>query len=211
MKKQNIKTPSVFVLGLMLMYAVLLTTCMASGTYARYTSSATGSSTATVAQISYQINAQNSNHSVAGTDLHEGAIFAVEETFTIVNDGDVSYDYSLDLTLTDVNGAAIPGYTLNVPGTTPQTEIHVMKSGSIEHENVQGGMFYYERLDTGGSVVDSHSSANATITGTLPFGASHTYRVRYNIDMRSNTGTDADIDFGIAAQLRYAITCTQID
>lgn len=211
MKQLNIKTPLVFSIVVTLLSALLITSHMVSGLYAKYSTTASGSSSARVAKISYHIYGQSSNHSVANTSTNEGAVFAVEESFTITNDGDVAFDYVLDLILKDAEDRDIAGYTLLVPDSdgASLTEVHVLNSnGSITEEYVPTGQFFCRRLENG-EWTDLSSNA-ATIRGTLLIGESHTYRIRYYIDMSDHSGDDTDVAFGHAANLNYTITCTQI-
>ena len=211
MKQLNIKTPLMFSIVVTLLSALLITSHMVSGLYAKYSTTASGSSSARVAKISYHIYGQSSNHSFPNTSLHDGAVFAVEESFTVTNDGDVAFDYVLDLTLKDAEDQDIAGYTLLVPGSggSSLSEIHVLNSnGSITEEYVPTGQFFCQRLENG-EWTDLSSNA-ATISGTLLIGESHTYRIRYYIDMSDHSGDDTDVAFGHAANLNYTITCTQI-
>ena len=55
MRKSNIKTPILFRVGVAMLCAVLFSSYMMSGLYARYSSNVTGSATAQVAKFSYKI------------------------------------------------------------------------------------------------------------------------------------------------------------
>ena len=210
MKQWNIKTPLVFRLGVVMLCMLIISLNMIGNLYARYTTSVTGSASAQVARISYYIDEKASTHTFANATLHTGAIFAVEETFTIENDGDVSYEYSLDLSLTDAEGNGISGYTLLVPGVGSTIEIHTLKAGgSIVEEDAPVGQFYCQRLAAG--EWEDVSSNTPHISASLAIGEVHTYQIRYYVDMRQNDGGDSDVNFGIPAHLNYNITCTQID
>ena len=51
MRKQNRKTPAVFYVGVVLLCAVLITSHLTSGLYARYTTTASGGDAAVVASF----------------------------------------------------------------------------------------------------------------------------------------------------------------
>jgi len=200
MKQLNIKTPLVFSIVVTLLSALLITSHMVSGLYAKYSTTATGSSSARVAKISYHIYGQSSNHSVANTSTNDGAVFAVEESFTITNDGDVAFDYVLDLILKDAEDRDIAGYTLLVPDSdgASLTEVHVLNSnGSITEEYVPTGQFYCRRLENGMdiktlSAMIGHISAETTLNIYSHITDTMQQQAAVRID-REIGGTDAQL------------------
>ena len=112
MRQSNIKTPLVFRVGIVLMYAMMLSCYLMSGLYARYTTTVTGSASARVAKISYKLTtpSSKSTHQLDMNVLPDNCnIVAVDETFTLENDGEVAYNYTINLTLTYPNGQALSG------------------------------------------------------------------------------------------------------
>lgn len=204
MRKSNIKTPILFRVGVAMLCAVLFSSYMMSGLYARYSSNVTGSATAQVAKISYKITPDVTNkelspssHPLDSNDIPENCnIVAIEEEFTIENDGDVAYDYALVLTLTDKStGEALPEYTLtSISGTA------FLLTG--ETKTFEAGKFYYYIGDK------LYSEASPTLSGTLGIGQTMKYKIIYFIDLQSTGETEL---FNKYQVLNYSITCTQID
>lgn len=121
MKQWNIKTPLVFRLSVILLCALIVTSNMVGDLYARYTASAMGISTARVAKISYEITPQSSSstHQLNMNDLPDDCkIVAVDECFTLKNNGEVAYNYTINLSITYPNGQALSGYSLTTPANT---------------------------------------------------------------------------------------------
>ena len=124
MKKNNMMR-----IASVLLVAVLLSTCVISGTFAKYTSSATGEDTARVAKWDFKINGATANSSntfefdlfktindtkdgATEADINpaDGTIIApgTKGSFDIVlkNDSEVTAEYTIDYTVT--NTANIP-------------------------------------------------------------------------------------------------------
>lgn len=92
MRQQNRKTPLVLYIGLILMSAVLITSCMMGGLYARYTTTVAGSASATVAKF----------------DVVTECVYDAGENqyiLTITNNSDVTVSYSV---VGLVDGEAFP-------------------------------------------------------------------------------------------------------
>ena len=92
------KTPIVFRVGVVLLCAMLITTSMMGGLYARYTTTVTGSATARVAKIDCAVNYEFSGYGDLGEIDGDGnLVYAVIEEFSVENTGEVTYTYDLKL------------------------------------------------------------------------------------------------------------------
>ena len=195
MKQWNIKTPLVFRLGMALLAALFVTCNMIGGFYARYTTTVSGSASASVAKISYKLTtpSSKSTHQLDMNVLPDNCnIVAVDETFTLENDGEVAYNYTINLSLTYPNGQVLSGYSL----TTPETTVWLVSDG--QEATVSSGTFYYY-LD--GSL---GWSTTPTITGQLGIGEEVTCLFYYFVDF-----DHASLDQEIV--INYDIRCEQID
>lgn len=94
-----------------LLVAVLLTTSIISGILAKYTSSATGSDTATAANWSFQVN---------GTDIADSTSFDIDLFRTV-------YDSDGETEETDIADVA----KLIAPGTSGSFEIHLKNASEV--------------------------------------------------------------------------------
>ena len=92
MRQQNRKTPIVFRLGVALLCALFITSHMMSGLYARYSTTATGSASASVAKFDIDANCVYD----AETDKYK---------LTITNNSEVTVSYSV---LFMVDGSELP-------------------------------------------------------------------------------------------------------
>ena len=93
------KTPIVFRVGVVLLCAMLITTSMMGGLYARYTTTVTGSATARVAKIDVAVTYDGLPGYTLKDVSFDTDVFAVVETFTVENNGEVSYTYDIQLRL----------------------------------------------------------------------------------------------------------------
>lgn len=195
MRQSNIKTPLVFRVGIVLMYAMMLSCYLMSGLYARYTTTVTGSASARVAKISYKLTtpSSKSTHQLDMNVLPDNCnIVAVDETFTLENDGEVAYNYTINLSLTYPNGQVLSGYSL----TTPATTVWLLSDG--QEATVASGTFYYYLDGSLGYL------ATPTITGQLEIGEKVTCLFYYFVDFDR-----ASLDQEII--INYDIRCEQID
>ena len=208
MKQTHIKTPPVFRFAVALLFAMILSFHCMGGLYARYSTSATDTTTARVAKISYAINGSDSARSLVVTaDLgNQGSVIAVEESFTIFNDGEVAYDYSMSLSLTDQNSNGIAGYSLGAPA---QNVFMLSASSKTNLPSYTPNGFYYKK--------NSNSSFDVSdaprVSGTLNVGEADTYTILYfiNLTQNSETGLPSGVLLGKQVTLNYAVTCTQIN
>lgn len=209
MRKSNIKTPLIFRIALILLCVMLLTFSMMGDLYARYVSIFSGDSSTNVAQISYKITPLVTNnqdnlsvHQIDVNTIPPGCkAIAIEETFTLENDGDVSYDYELILSLKDQNGnnlSAISLITFDTKAWVPP-----YKGESEKELTLLNNKFYYS-LDSGATWLYSDSP---TLKGTLKYGESVTYTILYFIDF----STESNDEMMKKNVLKYNITCSQID
>lgn len=195
MNQWNIKTPLVFRIGVALLCVLIITLNMIGNLYARYTTSVMGTATASVAKISYKLTTPSnvSKHQLDMNDLPDNCnIVAVDETFSIENDGEVAYNYTINLSLTDPNGQALSGYSLTTPATT------VWLVSDSQEATVASGTFYYYLNGT------LCSSLTPTISGSLGIGEKAICLFYYCVDF-----DDASLDQEIV--INYDIRCEQID
>ena len=201
MRQTNkLKTPIVLRVALVLLFAMLITSYMMGGIYARYSTAVTGTASASVAKISYKFEPPLTNgelflssHTLDTNDVPTNCdVLAFEETFTLFNDGDVSYDYVLTLTLT-CGGQSLSDYSL-----TSISNIVYVASTEATTMFEPGKFYYYVGEDTALQVADS-----PTLTGTLGVGEQVMYRIIYFAEITAT--------FNQKNELVYNITCTQID
>ncbi len=195
MKQWNIKTPLVFRLGVVMLCMLIISSNMICDLYARHTATVTGSASASVAKISYKLTTSSnvSKHQLDMNDLPDNCnIVAVDETFSIENDGEVAYNYTINLSLTYPNGQALSGYSL----TTPATTVWLVSDG--QEATVASGTFYYYLNGT------LCSSLTPTIAGSLGIGEKAICLFYYCVDF-----DDASLDQEIV--INYDIRCEQID
>ena len=199
MKQLNqLKTPLFFRVGVFLLLAVLISCQLISGLYAKYSITATGTASVKVANISYKITAETTNANLSSHQLDMNQlpdnchVVAVEETFSIENDGEVTYDYTLTLTLKDTNNQALADYKLESIADT----VWVLSTQTTA--SFTPGMFYYY-LD---GVL--HSAESPLLTGTLGIGDSVKYTILYFINFENT-------NLGLENVLNYNLTCLQKD
>ena len=196
-------------LGKLTVICILVLACtFIPVTVSKYVSQAEGSDSARVARISYTISGDNSTKSITNTATlgNQGAVIAVEEIFTITNDGEVAYNYTLNLSIKDQDSNSIEGYSLSAP---TQNVFMLSSSSIINLPNYVANAFYFKKNNS-----TSFSASNAPqITGALNVGESDTYIVLYFINLMPNseTGLPSGVSLGKQVTLNYAVTCTQID
>lgn len=139
MRQPNRKAPLIFRVGLMLLCAMLVTTNMMGGLYARYSTTVIGSATARVAKFDREVNYRTNGYGGDEMNLNQD-IYAVIEEFQVLNSGEVSlkYDMKIKLSLyradaTFMDGKAAPLYcTIAVPA-----EYDASKLYHIRHKNLE--------------------------------------------------------------------------
>ena len=92
MKQSNIKTPFVFRIGVALLCAILITSHMMGGLYARYHSSVTGNAAGSVAKFSVSCSSSDDNKTET---LEIGSEETVTYSFTVTNTSDVTIQYTV--------------------------------------------------------------------------------------------------------------------
>ena len=181
---------------------------MTVGIFARYSHVITGNISGNIASISYEISGSSSTKSLQNISVlgNQGAVIAVEETFSISNNGDVSYDYEIELTLTDSESKEIKGYTLCAP---TQNVFMLSSSSKIDLTNYTEDSFYFKK---NGNTSYTRSDA-PIVTGTLNIGETDSFTVLYYIDMTVNadTGLPSGTSLGEQVTLNYNVNCIQID
>ena len=200
MRQQNVKIPFVFRVGIVLLCTLLITSHMMGGLYARYSTSVTGTASATVAKISYKFDPDLTNgewflssHPLDTNDVPANCdVIAFEETFTLINDGDVAYEYNLALTIT-YEDQELADYKL----TSISNFVYVASTESTTMFETDK-FYYYVGEGTALQVADS-----PTLTGTLGVGEQATYRILYFARITAK--------FNQQNELGFSITCTQKD
>lgn len=94
MKKQNIKTPIVFHIGVALLFALVISCCMMGGISARYFTKVTGSATSKVASFNVICTSVDAGSSKT---LEIGSEETVTYTFTVENVSDVAINYTIEV------------------------------------------------------------------------------------------------------------------
>ena len=92
MKQSNIKTPLVFRIGVALLCAMLITSHMMGGLYARYHSGVTGNAAGSVAKFSVSCSSSDNNTTKT---LEIGSEETVIYAFTVTNTSDVTIQYTI--------------------------------------------------------------------------------------------------------------------
>ncbi len=151
MKQRNRKTPLVFRLGLLFLCAILCTSYLIGGLYARYTTSVTGSSTARVAYVV----ATASGESISDSNLIDPAAKMPYEFKVAVSnekDGKIS-----EVTL---------GYTIfvDLPENFPPMDIAVSDAEKdVESSTATCLVFKSTKLLPAGASADNSGSTNEHI------------------------------------------------
>lgn len=205
MKQSNRKAPLVFRVGVALLCAMLITTNMMGGLYARYSTTVIGTASARVAKISYKIDPEVTNENLflsshaldADKVPADCTTVAVTETFTITNDGEVAYDYKLTLSLID-QATAQESTAYSLKSFADKAWIPTPDGEDGQTQDFVVGMFSYYENDKPGT------SSSPTLTGTLAIGASVTYKIFYFINLQ-------DASLNQRQVLNYDIICTQND
>ncbi len=207
LKESNMRTPIVFYSGLVVLFCAMLSLSMMGGLYARYALNDDDGDNAKVAKISYIINGENSEYQLSNVDIlgNSGAVLAVELSFSIENDGEVDYDYTIDFTLTNAYGNSVEGYTL---GAVAENVFMLSSSSKENLTNYAKNNFYYRKNgDTSWSV-----SPSPSLSDRLSIGQTHTYTVLYFINMTvDKAGLPLDVSLDESINLNYNVVCAQID
>lgn len=147
MKQSNIKTPLVFRIGVALLCAILITSHMMGGLYARYHSSVTGNAAGSVAKFSVSCSSSDSNTTKT---LEIGSEETVTYSFTVTNTSDVTIQYKIIIENLPQEGVIVGGnsgtftlkygasqsHTLTFQATDAATEVTEQKV-SIKIDVVQ--------------------------------------------------------------------------
>lgn len=207
MKQSNSRAPLVFRIGLLVVCALLLSSRLLGGLYARYAATVEATDGGRVAKFAYSISGLDSDRQLSGVAAlgNSGAVLAVQETLTVSNNGEVTFGFTTNLTLADENGNPVTGYSL---GAVASRVFMVDSSSFLDLPSFSAGRFYY-RVGSGAWT----ASATPSLTGELSPGESLTYTVLYFIDMRldPDSGLPTDTALGERMHLRHSTTCTQLD
>ena len=93
MRQQNIKIPPVFHVGVILLCAMLITSYMMGGLYARYTTSASGGDSARVARFAFSddFTTQYQTFTTAASAMYPGSTITL--TVRVTNNSEVALRY----------------------------------------------------------------------------------------------------------------------
>ena len=214
MRQQNRKTPLVFRIGVGCLILTFLSTSMMTGYYAKYNTGVFGFSIAQVAKISYSITeGKSSSHGLDVNDFDDpGEVVAIEETFVLENDGDVSFEFVInDLYF---KAGAPDGYQF----ASITDEIYLLSSDGATQKNASlksytginaGAKLYYSLQYKNASKQWYALNGNEKITGTLPYGEKVTITFLYFVDFRESS--NKNIVFDQPNMITCSITCSQID
>lgn len=236
MKQSNkMKTPLVFRLGVILLCAMLFSSYLMGGLYARFSSTIMGSASVQAAKIDCTVNYEFSGYGDLGEiNGDAGAVFVVEEEFSVENTGEVSYTYDLSLRFSkDVASATFDtpvapptGFTLYAPKNVSDV-IYVYHSSenastgatiSKKASELTGGAFaalkankvYYAYSSNGIDytwVETALMSETLSVPSqTLTIGQRYYYKIVYFIAPAPGVNLTQQ-----QMTLLYNITCTQID
>jgi hypothetical protein len=229
MKQSNRKTPMALRVASVLFGALLVTTHLLSGIYARYSSQVSDSDTIQVASFGHDVFAGGREYINLAVNVKQPSIFVVADEFTVENTGEVTFSYALNLKLsartggeTYENPVALPHGSLMAPVRGNDVDMRYIcpKNNStdwiqrVEFADICGktytaGRFYYGESADGVNytwvVADS-----ATIAGQLKWGETRYYKVLYFFDY-SNASDLAAFGGFTPTSLLYSITCTQVD
>lgn len=218
------KTPIVFRVGVVLLCAMLITTSMMGGLYARYTTTVTGSATARVAKIDVAVTYDGLPGYTLKDVSFDTDVFAVVETFTVENNGEVSYTYDIQLRLskdTNVSSFDKPAYQTQFKLSKPEKSItKVLGDTGLSvaiAKGFQTGKAYYAFSTDGTSYGDwiaTDVNANTiTIVNSpaLAIGGKHYYKTIYFVVMDEGLmGSDNSLNCPTMT-LFYKITCEQVE
>lgn len=94
MKQSNIKAPLIFRIGLALLFALLITSYMMGGLYAKYIASDSASDSAYIATFGISCSSSDANTTKT---LEIGSEETVTYTFTVKNTSDVTVQYTIEI------------------------------------------------------------------------------------------------------------------
>lgn len=216
MQQKNSKTPLVFRVSLVLLCALVISTYMISGLYARYTSTAIATATATTAKI--HINMVSGAQAFPTLDnVTVGTYFGFAAEFAVdLSQTEVTTEYELQLYIDGDAQLSYPtGKTVN------KIEISSTGSGSI-NKNVNwanelgvgsvSGSYYIasktEGDDSYSVVTCTENNGGIRISRKAEIGVIHYYRVIVFADVDLGTGGSLAIpNFA----LKYEIDCKQVN
>ena len=233
MQQKNSKTPLVFRVSLVLLCALVISTYMISGLYARFIITATRLGRVNVAKIDYSVNYEFSGYgSLGDVDGDNNDVYAIMEAFSVENTGDVTYTYDLSLVLSkDIASASYESpaeqanFHLGIPiGKTGVKYVHHPSSDSTQGQvrdataseltglgSFEAGKAYYAYSADG----INYTWVEATLNGKylsvhspsgLAPGQQYYYKIIYFIHMTASTTLPQQ-----QMTLFYSITCEQIN
>ena len=232
MKQWNRKSPPVFHIGVLLLCAILITTHGMSGLYARYISTSSAQSTATVAKFDVEMAGSSHIYSNVKININTSAVYTLVDTFRVVNTGQVTFHYDLNLRLsheasgtydaptpvsfTSLAAPALGGASLhlirNLPSSTQAEIVGLDFPTFTDGKSYTAGKIYYA-VSTDGENFTWYEASSAdglgtlNVTGTLAPNAVCYYKVLHFVDLSTE-------DDGFSMQptsLLYSIQCTQKD
>lgn len=183
-KNKEQKTPLIFRIGLILMCAMMISCYMMSGLYAKYTSNITGSGSAKVAKFDCEVNYLTNGYGGANMQLYDKSIYAVIEEFQVINSGEVSLKYDMDVKLALYSATATfdsntpaPSYcTLNVPENFDTNQLYHIRHVSLDTTDGEVVSAQWENILSTKLHTDEEtnniSTINGFVTGNIYYGVS---------------------------------------
>ena len=204
--------------ALLLLVLTLVTSCFVGGTFAKYTTSATGSDTARVARWGFN------KASVVLNDLFKTAYDNVQGKADVIapgttNSATFSFAYGGATTAPEV------AYTFTVSADDSKCAQSIKDNKNIQWKLDNGAWGTWDALITAINALDGNKPDNKYAPGELPDaftaaeGNTHTVYWRWLFDGTSDGATDqdkTDTDMGNAVDLanvtlKITVTATQVD
>ena len=233
MKKLNRKTPFVFHICVLLMCAILITSHWMGGLYARYISTTTSSSGATVAKFDVEVPSTSLTYSNLRININSSAVYTLVDTFRVVNTGEVTFAYDMKLRLTNETSGtyespvSVPHASLAAPalgGASLNLIRNLPSSTQAEIVGLDFSTFTGGRSYTAGKIYYGYSTDGVNFTWyeasvgdgmdtlvlpqkELAPSEAHYYKVLHFVDLSVK---DASFSMQPTA-LVYSVKCTQVD
>ena len=224
MKQFNkVKTPIVFRVGVILLCAMLFSSYLMGGLYARYSTAVTGSTAVQVAKIDVDVVGNFFGHTLTNVDFDNNDVYAIIQDFTVVNAGEVSYKYDLKLRLskdasdTNFDNPILPEqFNFDAPNATVTSYLYEGENKNAGL-SVTPGYAHYAYSPDGTNytwyqtaVADKEEISIRPPSASLVPDGVHYYRTVYFVTMNTGLSNGALIN-SPQMILFYSITCEQVD
>ena len=145
MKQLNMKTPAVFKAAMILLCALVVTTYMISGLYARYTTSRDGADGAIVARFEFSDNFDEKMQTLTLTDMFPGD--EREITVEISNDSETTIRCIVELENLTNNLPVVPAEGIVVTSGTIVPDSEGQITVRLEWDELKNSIAYAEMID----------------------------------------------------------------